>query len=61
VSTEPFKSAFLIIVNSRRLVRGPSIALSIDQVFDQAENVIVLMSTLDMFYRARDPSVSALS
>jgi len=39
VSTEPLKSAFLIMVNSRRFGRGPSTALSIDRDFDPAGNV----------------------
>ena len=39
MSTEPLKSAFLIMLNSRRLGRGPSTALSIDWDLDQAENL----------------------
>ena len=39
VSSEPFISAFLNIVNSRSLGWCPSTALSIDRDFDPAENV----------------------
>ena len=53
MSTEPFKSEFLIMVNSRRLRRGPSTALSIDWDLDPAENVKVLRSTFVMLYPAR--------
>ena len=52
MSTEPLKSAFLIMVNSRRFGSGPSTAFSIARDFDQAENVNFLLSTLIILYRA---------
>ena len=60
MSTEPLKSAFLIMVNNRRLGRAPSTTLSIGQHFYPAENVKVLRSTLVMFYRAWAAVVNAL-
>jgi len=48
------KSAFLIIVNSRRLELWPKTALSIDRDFDPAENLNDLRSTLVRLYRARN-------
>jgi len=61
MSTEPLKSEFLIMVNSRLLGRGPSTALTIDRDLDPVENVKVLRSTMVMLYRARDPHFSAVS
>ena len=49
------------MVNSRRLGRGPSTALSIDRDLDPVENVKVLRSTLVMLYHARDPLTIAVS
>jgi len=50
-----YKIGVLNLVNRRRLGMGPKTALSIDKVFDSAEKVNVLSSTLVSLYRARDP------
>jgi len=49
------KTAFLIIVNSRRFGMRPGTALSIDRDFQTPENVNVLRSTLDRLYCATTP------
>ena len=53
MSTEQFKSEFLIMVKSRSFGRGPSTALSKDRDYDPCENVKVLASILVMLYLAR--------
>ena len=55
VSSEPAKSLFLIIVNSRRFGSCPRMALSMDKDFGPGEKVKVLSSTLVRLYRARPP------
>ena len=61
VSTEPLKSVFLNMVNSRLFGRCRSTVLSIDWDLDPAENVKDLRLTLSRLGRARASLSSAFS
>ena len=55
VCSEPAKSLYLIIVNSRRFSSCPTTALSMDKVFGPGVKVKVLISTIVRLYLVRPP------
>ena len=55
IITEPIKSVFFTMVNRRRLRICPNMALCMDSVCAQLQNVEVLILTAVILYLARAP------